>query len=247
MTCEKRFIHGAALDAMILVGGKGTRLRSVVGDRPKPMAEVAGRPFVEWLLALLYDQGTRRVVLCTGHLAEHMEAYFDDGRRWNMELQYSRDPFPLGTAGAVRHALDKVRGDRFLVLNGDSYCRFDPGLLLRTHVSAGAEATLWLVEADDRRRFGSVCVGADGTVESFAEKSSEFGTGRINAGVYLIERGAAETIPAGRSISLENDFFPSLVGRGLCAVVGEDPFTDIGTPESYAGASEFIAGEGHTW
>jgi NDP-sugar pyrophosphorylase family protein len=249
MTCEERFVHGDGdtPDAMILAGGKGTRLRRVVDDRPKPMAEVAGRPFVEWLLPLLYDQGTRRVVLCTGHLASHVQAYFGDGQRWNMELRYSCDPFPLGTGGAVRQALDEVRGDRFLVLNGDSYCRFDLGLLLRTHLNAGARATLWLVEADDRRRYGSVRVGADGTVESFAEKSSEFGTGLVNAGVYLIERGAAETIPTGRAVSLENDFFPALVGQGLCAVVGGDPFTDIGTPESYAGAGEFLAGEGYTW
>ncbi len=249
MACKTRFVHGDgdALDAMILAGGKGTRLRSVVDDRPKPMAQVAGRPFVEWLLAMLYDQGTRRVVLCTGHLADHVEAYFGDGCRWNMELCYSRDPFPLGTGGAVRRGLDHVRGDRFLVLNGDSYCRFDRGALLRTHMRTGAAATLWLVGADDCRRYGSVRIGPEGAVESFAEKSLDFGTGLVNAGVYLIERRAAETIPTGRAVSLENDVFPALIGRGLFAVVGESPFTDIGTPESYADAEEFITAEGRKW
>jgi D-glycero-alpha-D-manno-heptose 1-phosphate guanylyltransferase len=236
-----------ALEAMILAGGKGTRLRSAVNDRPKPMAEVAGRPFIEWLLPLLYDQGVRRVVLCTGYLAEQVEAHFGDGHRWNMELRYSRDPFPLGTGGAVRHALGQIRGNRFLVLNGDSYCRCDIKTLVDTHVSNGAKATLWLVETDDCRRYGSVIVAGNGAVRSFAEKSSDSGPGLVSTGIYVIEREAAETIPTGGSVSLETDFFPSLVGRGLFAVAGQDPFMDIGTPESYAGAGQFMAGEARAW
>ncbi len=236
-----------APDAMILVGGKGTRLQSVVADRPKPMAEVADRPFLEWLLPMLYDQGVRRVVLCTGHLAEQVEEYFGDGRRWNMQVRYCRDPFPLGTAGAVRQALDRVRGDRFLVLNGDSYCRFDLACLMQTHIANHAKATLWLVETDDGRRYGSVSLGDDGRVASFAEKSPESGVGLINAGVYLIERDVAQTIAPGRSVSLEREVFPHLVGRGLFAVAGQESFIDIGTPESYAGAGRFIQGEVNAW
>jgi D-glycero-alpha-D-manno-heptose 1-phosphate guanylyltransferase len=228
---------------MILVGGKGTRLRSVVSDRPKPMAEVAGRPFVEWLLPFLHEQGIRRVVLCTGHLSEQVEAHFGDGRRWGMELICSRDPFPLGTGGAVRHALDRIEGDRFLVLNGDSYCRCDIRTLTQVHLRSAAQATLWLVAMEDCRRFGSVLLSEDGAVTSFAEKSLESGPGLVNAGVYLIERDAAETIPPGRAVSLEREFFPGLIGRGLYAVAGRESFIDIGTPESYAGASRFIAEE----
>ncbi len=238
--------HGSSrfpAEAMILVGGKGTRLRSAVSDRPKPMAEVAGRPFVEWLLALLHDQGIRRVVLCTGHLGEQVEAHFGDGRRWDMELHYSRDPFPLGTGGAVRHGLDQIQGDRFLVLNGDSYCRCDIQTLTDVHLSRGAKATLWLVETDDCRRFGSVILAADGAVESFMEKSSRAAGGLVNAGVYLIERQVAETIPAGRLVSLETEFFPGLIEQGLFAVAGQESFIDIGTPQSYAGAGQFIIAE----
>lgn len=235
------------VEAMILAGGKGTRLRSAVRDRPKPMAEVAGRPFVEWLLTLLHDQGIRRAVLCTGHLGEQVEAHFGDGRRWDMELHYSRDPFPLGTGGAVCHALDRIQGNRFLVLNGDSYCRFDLQALTDVHIANGAQATLWLVETGDCRRYGAVTLREDGAVESFAEKASDFGRGLVSAGVYLIERQAAETIPGGRPVSLEKDFFPSLIGRGLFAVAGQDAFLDIGTPESYAGAGRFITEEANAW
>lgn len=230
-------------EAMILVGGKGTRLRSAISDRPKPMAQVAGRPFVEWLLEMLREQGVQRVVLCTGHLADHVEAHFGDGARWDLELRYSRDPFPLGTGGAIRHALDQIEGDRFFVLNGDSYCRCDIQKLTDIHVHKLAKATLWLVKTDDCRRFGSVRVDDSGAVQSFAEKSSVSGCGLINAGVYLIERDAAEAIASDRSVSLETEFFPDLIGRGLFAVAGQDAFIDIGTPESYAGAGRFMTEE----
>lgn len=234
-------------EAMILVGGKGTRLSSAVSDRPKPMAEVAGRPFVVWLLMRLRAQGVRRIVFCTGHLGDVVEEYFGDGTHWGMELRYSRDPFPLGTGGAVRHGLDQIEGDRFLVLNGDSYCRCDIQMLADVHIRNRAEATLWLVQTDDCRRYGSVLVGADGAVQSFAEKSSVLGCGFINAGVYLIERAAAETIAPGRRVSLEAEFFPGLVGQGLFAAVGRESFIDIGTPESYAGAEQFITEEANAW
>ena len=232
-----------SLDALILAGGKGARLRSVVSDRPKPMAEVAGRPFVEWLLLALRAQGVRRVIFCTGYMSEMVEAHFRAGRQWDMEVAYSRDPVPLGTAGAVRYALNQVRSDRFLVMNGDSYCRVDISRLEKVHAIRGACATLWLVRAKDCRRYGSVVIGEDGVVRAFREKSPKRQAGLINAGIYLLEREVAETIPEGRSVSLEADLFPRLVGHGLYAVVGEGSFLDIGTPEAYDRASQFFASE----
>ena len=231
------------LDAMILVGGKGTRLQSVINDRPKPMAEVVGRPFVEWLLLALRAQGVRHVIFCTGYMSEIVEAHFRDGRQWDMEVVYSRDPIPLGTAGAVRYALNQVRSDRFLVLNGDSYCRVDVSRLEEVHSTRDARATLWLVEVNDCRRYGSVVVGGDGDVQAFREKSSEKRAGLINAGIYLLEREVVETIPEGRAVSIETELFPRLIGHGLYAVVGEDPFLDIGVPEAYAMAEQFFASE----
>ena len=229
------------IDAIILVGGKGTRLQSVVNDRPKPMAEVAGRPFVEWLLLGLRAQGVRRTVFCTGYMSEVIEAHFRDGRQWDMDVVYSRDPVPLGTAGAVRCALSQVCSDRFLVMNGDSYCPVDVRRLEDAHITYGACATLWLMRVDDCSRYGSVEIGMDGVVRAFQEKSPNKRSGLINAGIYLLAREVVEAIPQGRAVSLETEFFPQLIGHGLYAVVGEGPFLDIGTPEAYAMAERFFA------
>jgi len=233
--------HLMPLDALILVGGMGTRLHSIVPDRPKPMAQVGGRPFVEWLLLGLRAQGVRRVVFCMGYMSEVVEAYFRDGEQWNMEIVYSRDPIPLGTAGAVCHALSQVMSDPFLVLNGDSYCHLNIERLLELHTNRSACATIWLVTVNDCSRYGSVIVGEDGAVQAFREKSPKTCAGLINAGIYLLEREAVETLPKGRAISLETEFFPQLIGQGLYAVVGEGPFLDIGTPEAYTLVEQFFS------
>ena len=228
------------LDALILVGGKGTRLRQVVSDRPKPMAEVSGRPFVEWLLLALRDQGVRRVVFCTGYLGGIIEDHFHDGRQWGMEVTYSRDPNPLGTAGAVRHALGSLSSEPVLVMNGDSYCNVDVERLHQAHVVRQASATMWLARVDDRRRYGTVEIDEDDRIRSFSEKSIEMLPGLVNAGVYILERSVLEAIPDGVATSLEADLFPSLIGRGLYGVVGDGLFLDIGTPESYATAQQLL-------
>ena len=228
------------LNALILAGGKGNRLQSVVSDRPKPMAEVAGRPFVEWLLLALRDQGVRRVIFCTGYMSEVVESYFQDGERWGMDIVYSQDPEPLGTAGAVRHALGKADSDRLLVINGDSYCPFDISRLEDVHSAQNARASLWTVSMDDCRRYGSVVIGKDGIVQAFREKAAEKSPGLINAGIYLLEHAVAKSIPHGRPVSMETEMLPGLIGRGLYAVVGKGPFIDIGIPDAYSEADAFF-------
>lgn len=229
------------LEALILAGGKGKRLRSVVQDRPKPMAEVDGLPFVERLLLALRAQGIRRVIFCAGYKSKMIENYFRGGERWDMQVTYSLEPIPLGTAGAVRNALSQVRSDRFLVMNGDSYCRMDFNLLEQVHTEHAASATLWLVRTENCSGYGSVEIGRDGTVQAFHEKPPQKHAGLINAGAYLLEREAAMTIPNGRAASLETEFFPQMIGHGLHAVIGDGPFLDIGSPEGYAAADAFFA------
>jgi NDP-sugar pyrophosphorylase family protein len=229
-------------EAAVLVGGRGTRLAAVVGDRPKPMAEVAGRPFLEWVLLGLRREGVRRVVLCSGYRGSQISEHFGDGSRWGLSLAYSREEQPLGTGGALRNALPLLGSDPFLALNGDSWCRFDLSLMMRTHRERGALATLWLARAPDAGRYGAVTLGADGAVTAFAEKGGT-GPGLINAGVYLLSRPPLQERPAGVPFSIETDFFPSLVSRGLCGAGGDGGVLDIGTPESYREASAALAGE----
>jgi D-glycero-alpha-D-manno-heptose 1-phosphate guanylyltransferase len=226
--------------AALLVGGRGERLKVVVKDRPKPMADVGGRPFVERVLRLLRAQDVGRVVFCTAYMAAAIEAHFGDGSRWNMEFAYSREPKLLGTGGAVRHALTHLPSDRFFVLNGDSYCPADMKYLEAEHLARGARATLWCVRVDDCRRYGSVEIDPQGAVRAFKEKMTQKGAGIVNAGVYLLEREVVSGIAEGSVVSLETDFFPSLIGHGLYAVVGDNPLLDIGTPEAYATAEKFF-------
>ncbi|UBF26009.1 HAD-IIIA family hydrolase [Kovacikia minuta CCNUW1] len=231
------------LEAIILVGGEGTRLRSVVCDRPKPMAEVAGKPFVEHLVIALKAQGIRRIIFSTGYLGEQVAAYFGTGDRWDVEITYSQEAVPLGTGGAVRLALAQVKGDRCLVLNGDSYCRLELASLLAFHRQRHASATLQLVLVEDCSRYGSVVMDSQGAVQSFREKQVGLGAGWVNAGVYLLERQAIEQIPPNQALSIETEFFPQQVGRGLYAFTGTGTLLDIGTPESYAQAESFLVEE----
>ena len=230
-------------EAIILAGGEGKRLNSVISDRPKPMAEVARRPFVEWLILQLRAQGIRRVVLGTVYKAEMLAKYFESGSRWEMEITISNESVPLGTAGALRLALGKTSSNPVLAMNGDSYCRFNLECLANSHAISGARVTLWLVPMQDCTRYGSVEVASGGEVTAFHEKSSTPRPGLISAGVYLLDRSVAADIPGDHMVSLEREFFPALIGKGIYSVVGSGPFLDIGTPESYREAANVLSEE----
>lgn len=229
----------SGLEAVVLCGGKGERLRAVVPNQPKSLVEIAGRPFLDWLLVALRVQGIHRVTLATGYLADAIEASIGDGSRLRLQVSYARESAPLGTGGAVRLAMERIAGEAALVLNGDSYCRFDSARLLRRHRQLGAEATIWLQPVADAGRYGAVDVGPDGRIRRFGEKRDQ-GPGLISAGVYLLSRSVADRIPAGQVVSLERDVFPQLAGTTLYGVVGSGPFLDIGTPASLAQADNLL-------
>lgn len=223
----------------ILAGGKGTRLASVVSDRPKALAEINGRPFLAYQLDLLADCGARRVVLCTGYMAELVERSFGSRYR-TLELSYSREAAPLGTAGALRQALALCEAPTVLALNGDSYCHADLPAFYRAHFQRRAAASALLVHMDDTSRYGRVLIDGDGRLTAFEEKRPEAGAGWINAGVYLIARTLLETIPSGRAVSIEREVFPSWLGSDFYGFTCRTEFIDIGTPQSYAQAAEFF-------
>ena len=229
------------MTAAILAGGLGTRLRSVVADRPKVLADVRGRPFLTYLLDQLTAAGLKCVVLCTGYMGDQVYKMF--GYSYGgLRLAYSQESSPLRTAGALRLALPLFTSDCVLVMNGDSFCHIDLSAFFKWHCAHGATATLALVRTNDSARYGRVHVNADGVVFSFDEKSGKGAPGWINTGVYLLTRSLIETIPEKRAISLEREMFPAWIGRGLCAYRTEGRFLDIGTPEAYAAAEQILFG-----
>ncbi|MBI4445923.1 MAG: NTP transferase domain-containing protein [Acidobacteria bacterium] len=230
--------------AIILAGGRGTRLLPKVNDRPKPMAEVGGRPFLEWLTSGIQQQGVREVVLCVSHMSHSIREYFDENAKPGLEIKYSEDREPLGTAGAIRNALDLIDADPVLVLNGDSYCEVDLASFLAWHQSHGAEASLALTYVEDTSRYGRVQVNGEGRIERFDEKGEAVGPGWINAGVYLLSQRLVSSIPEGRPVSLEFEVFPKWAGKRLFGYHSGRRFLDIGTPESYARARAFFLSDG---
>jgi D-sedoheptulose 7-phosphate isomerase len=229
--------------ALVLCGGQGTRLRDVVGDRPKALAPVLGRPFLEWVLLRLRSEGLTEVTLCTGYGHDAIAQAIGDGRSVGMSVRYSREPSARGTAGAIRSALDGQKFDRVLVANGDSYCPVRIAELDRVHTERSSCVTLWAVPVQDRARFGSITLGDEGKVEALAEKAPSAAPGLVNAGLYVLSPEVISRIPDNDQISLERDVLPGYVGRGMYAVVGEGPFVDIGTPESYREAEAALCHE----
>jgi NDP-sugar pyrophosphorylase family protein len=224
------------MKAVLLVGGKGTRLRSVVSATPKPLASVGERPFLELLVRQLSYQGIRRLVMSTGYLSEEIENAFGDGSGWDVAIEYSKEPHPLGTAGAVKLAEHHLLGvSDFLVMNGDSFMEIDFRELIHFHRKSGGIATMAVLRMKNAMRYGTVQVTAEGRVNGFTEKIDGDPNGFVNAGVYVFNRGIFDHIPEGPA-SLEKHIFPQVLRHGIYALEQHGVFIDIGTPEDYARA-----------
>ncbi len=232
------------MQAIILAGGQGTRLRPLVGDIPKPMAPVAGRPFLEYLLVQLRRAGIELITISAGYRAGDIEAHFGRGDRLGVRLEYSVEDEPLGTAGALKLAASRLAGDRWLALNGNSLLDIPLDNLGHAHTQARAILTMALAHVDDAGRYGRVELAADGAVTSFAEKNDAGRPGLINGGVYVIERRALDGVPAGSFVSLERELLPSLLGHGLRGVAYDAFFIDIGVPDDYRRAQESVGALG---
>ena len=229
------------MQALILCGGLGTRLRSVVSDVPKAMASIQGTPFVELLIRSLARQGLKHFVLATGYRAAQIEAHFGDGARWDVRIEYSREHDPRGTAGALKLAEAKLSGP-FLVLNGDTYAEFGLASLLQVLEQESASIAMVLKRVEDPGRYGSVRLDQSGRILGFVEKGSGGNAGLINAGAYLMQREVLDLIPAERACSLEKDILPGMLARGIFGLEMPGPFIDIGVPEDYVRAQSLLAG-----
>jgi mannose-1-phosphate guanylyltransferase len=221
---------------VVLVGGFGTRLRPLTNQTPKAMLPVANRPFLEHQLEHLASHGVDRVILACGYRPDALRAHFGD------RVQYVVEDEPLGTAGAIAHATRGI-GETFLACNGDVLTDLDLGALVALHRDRGARLTLALHPVDDPSRYGVVETGGDDAVIRFVEKPPPGTTAAntINAGTYVIEPEVLAGVPPGRAVSIEQEIFPTLIGRGLYGQVSAGRWIDIGTPESYLAANVQLA------
>jgi D-glycero-alpha-D-manno-heptose 1-phosphate guanylyltransferase len=233
------------LEAVILCGGLGRRLRSVVPELPKCLAAVGDRPFLEYVLLQLRGEGIRNVVLCTGYRSEHVADYFETGKRWGMSLTYSIEKKALGTGGALKKAAAYLHGSPFLALNGDSILDVNLAEMVAFHQANQALVTIALAQVESGERYGNVDTDADGCVTAFREKGARATTSvatmettaRINGGIYVLDSKALAEIPsAPPPVSLEAEIFPRLTGRRVYGYPSSGYFVDIGVPEDYAKA-----------
>jgi mannose-1-phosphate guanylyltransferase len=228
------------MQAIVLVGGEGTRLRPLTSSVPKPALTLVDRPFLAYMVEWLGRHDVEEVVLACGFLPEVLrEALGEGGGPWP-RIRYVTEPEPLGTAGGIRFAADQLGdelGERFLALNGDVLTDLDLTALRTVHEQGGARATIGLHPVEDSAAYGLVGRGAGGAVLEFAEKTGEPVPGEVNAGMYVLERSVLDLIPPGRSVSIERDVFPRLAGDSLHGAVLEGYWMDIGTPERYLQAT----------
>ena len=228
------------MDVLILVGGRGTRLHSVVKDRPKPMAEINGRPFLDKLIEYVSSFGHDRFILCAGHMAEYQKNYYQD-MNLPHEIVLSIERSALGTGGAIKNAEKFIRTDDFIVMNGDSFCPVDLTDFKDFHRRKKAQISMAVVKSEDSRDYGLIGLDDSQRVISFEEKKSSSEKGYINAGVYLFSKSILPDIPGNIKYSLEDDFFPSMLGKEFFAYAVSGDLVDIGTPERYSFARKYFS------
>jgi NDP-sugar pyrophosphorylase family protein len=224
------------LQAVILVGGEGTRLRPLTYGTPKPMVPLFGIPFLERTLGRLRGAGVDDVILAAGYLPEAIENHFGSGERIRMKLTYVLEDSPLGTAGALKNVASYIRGP-FFVLNGDVLTDLDLAKMAAFHEAKGGLGVLHAIRVNDPSEFGCVVSDGDGRISAFVEKPrrAEAPTNEINAGTYLLERRILDWIPAGRPVSIERETFPAVLAAGepLYSYVTDDYWLDVGQPQQY--------------
>lgn len=230
------------ITAVVLAGGFGTRIQHLLQNLPKPMAPVAGRPFLDWVVRYVARQGVQRVILSTGYLAETVERYFQANAVDGISVSCVPETTPLGTAGGFLNAAAAETGNPggWLVLNGDSLALAPLDPLFETLVNPDLDGAILGVAMQDASRYGTLIQNEAGELKGFGEKRP--GSGIINAGVYLFRSSLLETWPKSRPLSFETDVFPMLAARQvrLKVCLTDAPFLDIGTPESLPQAENFV-------
>lgn len=229
------------MQALVLAGGEGTRLRPLTSTIPKPVLPLANRPFISYMIEWLAAHGFDEVVMACGFLADGVRKVLGDSDCHGTRIRYVEEPEPRGTAGAVKFA-EGLLENRFAVLNGDILTDFDISAVWNAHEEKGARATISLIEVEDPSAYGLVIFDEAGRVTDFLEKpqSKPPGGAFVNAGAYVLERDVLDMIPSGEAVSFEREVFPRLIGEGLHACPVEGYWVDIGTPERYLEATRYL-------
>lgn len=220
------------MQALILAGGLGIRLGSMVTEVPKPLLLVGERPFLEYQILQLRRHNLTNIILCIGYLGQKIRQYFGDGDSWGVNINYSDEKEALGTGGAIKLAECLVKDHDFLVLNGDSYFNIDLGELIDFHKRQRALVTLALLKIRKPERYGLVEIDKNFSIVDFKEKGPAPKSNLINGGIYVFDRGVFDFIPKGKS-SLEKDLFPGLIGKRFYGRPHTAYFIDIGIPQAY--------------
>ncbi|KHD35747.1 nucleoside-diphosphate-sugar pyrophosphorylase [Clostridium acetobutylicum] len=231
------------MQALILVGGLGTRLRSVVKDRPKPMALVENKPFLEYLIRKLKSNGISDIILATGYMSEFIENYFKDGSEFGVNIVYSKETTQLGTAGAIKNAEEYLK-EEFFVLNGDTYFDVDFEAAYKFHKNNKSYFTMILRETSDASRYGAVECSDDNRVVSFIEKGGISKSNYINGGIYIVKKDIFKEVEREKKVSLETEIIPKVLGEEV--IYGykcNNYFIDIGVPEDYIKFCTKVKGE----
>lgn len=233
-----------SIDVFILCGGEGKRLRPAVSDRPKALAEINGKPFLEILLENLIACGFKRIIIGAGYLKEQIINHFKDYGVGNsgVKIEFSEEDSPLGTGGAVKRVESFIKSDHFFVMNGDAFFDLDFGKFYSHHLESDALLTMALTEMGGVGDYGAVNLDKNGRIVGFQEKTAEHETGIVNAGAYLMKREIFSHMPPENVFSLERDFFPKIFKIHSCGgFVFDGGFIDIGVPERYEKAKRLFS------
>ncbi len=237
------------IDAVILCGGMGTRLRSVVDDRPKPMAEISDRPFLDIVIDTFAEFGLRRFILCAGYMSDVIRDYYadkNDSAAWGpaprcRRFVVSDEHKPLGTAGAIKNAAKHIKSDTFLVANGDSFCSADLRRFYDFHSARHALMSMVVIETENTGDCGLVMLDDSQRITGFEEKAEQANSRYINAGIYLFRKEVLSLVPDNTAFSLEHELFPRLIEQSCYAFPAKSRLFDIGTPERFAAAIKHLA------
>ena len=236
----------AGRSAILLVGGRGTRLAPLTNNTPKPMLQVAGVPFTEHQINKARSAGITEIVLATSFKAELFEPYFGDGKNFGISIKYAVEEVALGTGGAISNAAAMLEGSGpVAIFNGDVLSKHDLDAQFKSHESNGADVTLYLTQVEDARAYGAVELDESGRVLAFNEKMENPPTNIINAGCYIFNREVIAAIPFGKVISVERETFPQLLSKGakVFGFIDKSYWLDIGTPAALLKASRDLVSE----